>query len=87
MGKSLVKPAITVIRRYNEVIIKEEELVPYFPLPPLLITVFFSFPSKCKKLAFLVGPRRICGISQKQKEPRGGNLMSVCQDWRIPGAT
>lgn len=44
MGKSLVKPAITVMRGYNGVIIKDEELFPYFPLSPLLITVSFTIP-------------------------------------------
>lgn len=58
MGKSLAKPAITVMRRYNEVIIKEKEIFPYFPLSPLFITIFFSFPSICKVLAFVVEPTK-----------------------------
>jgi len=32
MGKFLVKPAISMMRRYNGVIIEKEELFPYFPL-------------------------------------------------------
>jgi len=41
MGKFLVKSAITVMRRYNEVIIKEEEIFPCFPLPPLTCNHIF----------------------------------------------
>lgn len=88
MGKSLVKPAITVMRRYNAVIIKEAEIFSYFLFPSLLINTFFFIPLNCKELTFLVEPtKKNLWQNELQKEPQRRNLTPVCQDWRFPEVT
>lgn len=65
MGKSLVKPAITVMRRYNEVIIKEDGLFAFFFPPPLLTMTFFLLPLKLQRI----------GISRTRQEESAVKLL------------
>lgn len=65
MGKSLVKPAITVMRRYNELIIKEDGIFSFFFLLPLLIMTFPLLPLKLQRI----------GISRTHQEESAVKLL------------